>query len=40
MTAGITGVFWLPRMAEFNSVTLNAGAHAVPISAAATAWGR
>ncbi|MBF6315461.1 PPE domain-containing protein [Nocardia cyriacigeorgica] len=39
MTAGITGVFWLPRMAEFNSVSLNAGAHAVPISAAATAWG-
>ncbi|NEW38290.1 PPE family protein [Nocardia cyriacigeorgica] len=39
MTAGITGVFWLPRMAEFNSVALNAGAHAVPISAAATSWG-
>ncbi|WP_227997890.1 PPE domain-containing protein [Nocardia australiensis] len=39
MTAGITGVFWLPRMAEFNSVALNAGAHAIPISAAATAWG-
>lgn len=39
MTAGITGVFWLPRMAEGNSIALNAGAHAVPISAAATAWG-
>ncbi|MFC8529079.1 PPE domain-containing protein [Nocardia sp. NPDC057227] len=39
MTAGITGVFWLPRMAEVNSVALNSGAHAVPISAAATAWG-
>ncbi|MFF2086442.1 PPE domain-containing protein [Nocardia sp. NPDC058176] len=39
MTAGITGVFWLPRMAEFNSTTLNAGARAIPISAAATSWG-
>ncbi|MFC4124037.1 PPE family protein [Nocardia rhizosphaerae] len=39
MTAGITGVFWLPRMAEVNSTMLNAGAHAVPISAAATSWG-
>lgn len=39
MTAGITGVFWLPRLAEANSISLNAGAHAVPISAAATAWG-
>jgi PPE-repeat protein len=39
MTAGITGVFWLPRMAEMNSTTLNAGAHAIPISAAATSWG-
>ncbi|MEV6274695.1 PPE domain-containing protein [Nocardia sp. NPDC051832] len=39
MTAGITGVFWLPRMAEANSIALNAGAHAVPISAASTAWG-
>ncbi|MGN2634893.1 PPE family protein [Nocardia takedensis] len=39
MTAGITGVFWLPRMAEMNSTLLNAGAHAIPISAAATAWG-
>ncbi|GGN88642.1 PPE family protein [Nocardia rhizosphaerihabitans] len=39
MTAGITGVFWLPRMAEVNSTTLNAGAHAIPISAAATSWG-
>ncbi|MEU3014180.1 PPE family protein [Nocardia asteroides] len=39
MTAGITGVFWLPRMAEVNSTTLNTGAHAVPISAAATSWG-
>ncbi|WP_330184073.1 PPE family protein [Nocardia sp. NBC_01503] len=39
MTLGITGVFWLPRMAELNSVTLNAGAHAIPIAAAGTAWG-
>ncbi|MET7769202.1 PPE domain-containing protein [Nocardia sp. NPDC005366] len=39
MTAGVTGVFWLPRMAEWNSTALNSGAHAVPISAAATAWG-
>ncbi|MEU8895138.1 PPE family protein [Nocardia sp. NPDC048505] len=39
MVAGITGVFWLPRMAEANSIALNAGAHAVPISAASTAWG-
>ncbi|MEV6770958.1 PPE domain-containing protein [Nocardia sp. NPDC051030] len=39
MTLGITGVFWLPRMAEVNSVTLNAGTHAIPISAAGTAWG-
>lgn len=39
MTAGVTGVFWLPRMAEANSIALNAGAHGIPISAAATAWG-
>ncbi|MEV0249866.1 PPE domain-containing protein [Nocardia sp. NPDC050712] len=39
MTAGITGVFWLPRMAEANSIALNAGTHAVPISAASSAWG-
>lgn len=39
MTAGITGVFWLPRLAEGNSIALNAGAHAIPMSAAATAWG-
>ncbi|MBL1073317.1 PPE domain-containing protein [Nocardia sp. 2] len=38
MTLGITGVFWLPRMAEINSVSLNAGAHAIPISAASTSW--
>lgn len=38
MTLGITGVFWLPRMAEINSVTLNAGAHAIPIAAASTSW--
>ncbi|MBF6238018.1 PPE domain-containing protein [Nocardia otitidiscaviarum] len=38
MTLGITGVFWLPRMAEVNSVTLNAGAHAIPIAAASTSW--
>ncbi|MEU1984632.1 PPE domain-containing protein [Nocardia sp. NPDC019395] len=39
MTAGITGVFWLPRLAEGNSFALNAGSHAIPMSAAATAWG-
>lgn len=39
MTAGITGVFWLPRLAEGNSIALNAGSHAIPMSAAATAWG-
>ncbi|WP_433563972.1 PPE domain-containing protein [Nocardia sp. CA-151230] len=39
MTLGITGVFWLPRMAEFNSLCLDAGAHAIPIAAAGTAWG-
>lgn len=39
MTAGITGVFWLPRLAEGNSIALNAGTHAIPMSAAATAWG-
>jgi PPE-repeat protein len=39
MTAGITGVFWLPRLAEGNSAALNTGAHAVPIQAASTAWG-
>ncbi|MGW2664178.1 PPE domain-containing protein [Nocardia tengchongensis] len=38
MTLGITGVFWLPRMAEINSVTLNTGAHAIPIAAAGGAW--
>ncbi|NKY56253.1 PPE domain-containing protein [Nocardia flavorosea] len=39
MTAGITGVFWLPRLAEGNSIALNAGSHAIPMSGAATAWG-
>ncbi len=39
MTLGVTGVFWLPRKALINSTTLNAGAHAIPISAAAGAWG-
>ncbi|GAB3211595.1 PPE domain-containing protein [Nocardia tengchongensis] len=38
MTVGITGVCWLPRMAEINSVTLDAGAHAIPIVAAGGAW--
>ncbi|QVI22647.1 PPE domain-containing protein [Nocardia tengchongensis] len=38
MTLGITGVCWLPRMAEINSVTLNTGAHAIPIAAAGSAW--
>lgn len=39
MTLGVTGVFWFPRTATVNSVTLNSGAHAIPISAAGTAWG-
>lgn len=39
MTLGITGVFWLPRMAELNSISLNTGAHAIPIAAAGNAWG-
>ena len=39
MTAGMTGVFWLPRLAEGNSFALNAGAHAVPMGIAATSWG-
>ncbi|MFE5288024.1 PPE domain-containing protein [Nocardia sp. NPDC056611] len=39
MTLGITGVFWLPRMAEINSLSLNTGAHAIPIAAAGGAWG-
>ncbi|MFE3257790.1 PPE domain-containing protein [Nocardia sp. NPDC059091] len=39
MTLGITGVFWLPRMAEFNSLCLDTGAHAIPIAAAGSAWG-
>ncbi|MTE12005.1 PPE domain-containing protein [Nocardia aurantiaca] len=39
MTLGITGVFWLPRMAELNSVSLDTGTHAIPLAAAGTAWG-
>ncbi|MFI6369021.1 PPE family protein [Nocardia sp. NPDC050630] len=39
MVAGVTGVLWVARPSEVNSATLHAGAHAVPISAAATAWG-
>ncbi|MDR7167658.1 hypothetical protein J2W56_001377 [Nocardia kruczakiae] len=39
MTAGITGIYWLPRLAEGNSSLLTAGPHAVPAAAAATAWG-
>ncbi|MFF0633897.1 PPE domain-containing protein [Nocardia sp. NPDC004151] len=39
MTLGITGVCWLPRMAEINSLSLNTGAHAIPIAAAGGAWG-
>ncbi|WP_068273219.1 PPE domain-containing protein [Aldersonia kunmingensis] len=38
MTLGVTGVFWLPRMATANSTTLSAGAHAIPISGASAAW--
>ncbi|MBB5913697.1 PPE-repeat protein [Nocardia transvalensis] len=39
MVAGITGAIWELRPAEVNSATLHSGAHAVPIVAAATAWG-
>ncbi|WP_433626279.1 PPE family protein [Nocardia sp. CA-120079] len=39
MVAGVTGVVWIARPSEVNSATLHAGAHAIPISAAATAWG-
>lgn len=39
MVAGVTGVLWVARPSEVNSATLHAGAHAIPISAAATAWG-
>ncbi|MGQ4598811.1 PPE domain-containing protein [Nocardia sp. R6R-6] len=39
MVAGVTGVIWAARPSEVNSATLHAGAHAIPISAAATAWG-
>ncbi|GAA5047066.1 PPE domain-containing protein [Nocardia callitridis] len=39
MTAGITGVVWLPRTAEVNCATLYSGAHAIPIAAAGGAWG-
>ncbi|WP_062981183.1 PPE domain-containing protein [Nocardia anaemiae] len=39
MVAGVTGVVWVARPSEINSATLHAGAHAIPISAAATAWG-
>ncbi|WP_063044069.1 PPE domain-containing protein [Nocardia pseudovaccinii] len=39
MVAGVTGVLWITRPSEVNSATLHAGAHAIPISAAATAWG-
>ncbi|MEU6559995.1 PPE domain-containing protein [Nocardia nova] len=39
MTAGLTGIYFLPRLAEGNSSLLTAGPHAIPASAAATAWG-
>ena len=39
MTMGVTGVFWYPRSATGNSIALNSGAHALPISAAAASWG-
>ncbi|MEV5647902.1 PPE domain-containing protein [Nocardia sp. NPDC052254] len=39
MTAGLTGIYFLPRMAEGNSSLLTAGPHAIPASAAATGWG-
>ncbi|WP_024801309.1 PPE domain-containing protein [Nocardia sp. BMG51109] len=39
MVVGITGAIWELRPAEVNCATLHAGAHAVPITAAATAWG-
>ncbi|MBY6438537.1 PPE domain-containing protein [Rhodococcus kroppenstedtii] len=38
MTAGPTGVVWLPRTAAVNSATLLAGPGPVPATAAATAW--
>lgn len=38
MTAGPTGVFWLPRTATVNSAALAAGAGAAPLVAAASAW--
>lgn len=39
MTAGPTGVFWLPRTATVNSAALALGAGPVPLLAAGTAWG-
>ncbi|AHH14919.1 PPE family protein [Nocardia nova SH22a] len=39
MTAGLTGIYFMPRLAEGNSSLLTAGPHAIPASAAATAWG-
>ncbi|WP_052493137.1 PPE domain-containing protein [Rhodococcus sp. MEB064] len=39
MTAGPTGVFWLPRTATVNSAALSLGAGPVPLLAAGTAWG-
>lgn len=39
MVAGITGAIWELRPAEINCATLHGGAHAIPISAAGTAWG-
>lgn len=38
MTAGPTGVVWLPRTAAVNSAALLAGPGPVPATAAATAW--
>ncbi|MBY6539096.1 PPE domain-containing protein [Rhodococcus sp. BP-349] len=38
MTAGPTGVFWLPRTAAVNSAALLAGAGPAPLAAAGTAW--
>ncbi|MGB3769823.1 MAG: PPE domain-containing protein, partial [Rhodococcus sp. (in: high G+C Gram-positive bacteria)] len=38
MTAGPTGVFWLPRTAPVNSAALTAGTGPVPLAAAGAAW--
>ncbi|RMI34183.1 PPE domain-containing protein [Nocardia stercoris] len=39
MAFGVTGVYWLARLAEGNSAALNAGTHGASATAAAGAWG-